>query len=466
MPAHQVAPMPRPGMPQHPHMVQPADSDASYAERARARRSRKPNDKNLPEGVEACIIDPDVALRYRELRELERRLDATMTRKRLDIIESVGRESKRFRTMRVWISNTVEDQHWQGNDLSMDAFDLSPSMDASYRVKIEGRLLDDADEDGVSVPDDKHDAAAAPNTKQARCRFSHLFKQMNVEFETSQNKRSADQAVAWTKPDGGKGPQSAQATAADFDELTFKRNGDENMNIVINLVRHEDPERYQLSPALAEVIDASHATRQEATLALWDYIRLMGLQDEEDKRNFRCDDALKRVTQVDVGSLPNLAAYIESHLGPLPPVSLAYTVRVDEEFHTNPQPTVYDIQVAVDDPLRAKLLEMINNPTYGQSLREIRELDGDLATLVMAISSSKAKHSFFTSLGDDPVTYLRNWLSSQKRDLEVIMGEAPRGGGEDAASSEWRKGGPDGVWGSSNAHESVQVMLSKGPLAR
>lgn len=94
MPAHQVAPMPRPGVPQHPHIVQPADSDASYAERAKARRSRKPNDKNLPEGVEACIIDPDVALRYRELRELERRLDATMTRKRLDIIESVGRESK------------------------------------------------------------------------------------------------------------------------------------------------------------------------------------------------------------------------------------------------------------------------------------------------------------------------------------------------------------------------------------
>lgn len=348
----------------------------------------------------------------------------------------------------------------------MDAFDLSPSMDASYRVKIEGRLLDDADEDGDSVPDDKHDTAAAPNTKQARYRFSHLFKQMNVEFETSQTKRSADQSVTWTKPDGGKAPQSAQATAADFDELTFKRNGDENMNIVINLVRHEDPERYQLSPALAEVIDAAHATRQEATLALWDYIRLMGLQDEEDKRNFRCDDALKRVTQVDVGSLPNLAAYIESHLGPLPPVSLAYTVRVDEEFHKNPQPTVYDIQVAVDDPLRAKLVEMINNPTYGQSLREIRELDGDLATLVMAISSSKAKHSFFMSLGDDPVTYLRNWLSSQKRDLEVIMGEAPRGGGEDAGSSEWRKGGPDGVWGSSNAHESVQVMLSKGPLAR
>lgn len=94
MPVHQVAPMPRPGMAQHPHLVQPADSDASYAERARARRSRKPNDKNLPEGIETCIIDPEIASRYKELREFECRLDATMTRKRLDIIEAVGRESK------------------------------------------------------------------------------------------------------------------------------------------------------------------------------------------------------------------------------------------------------------------------------------------------------------------------------------------------------------------------------------
>lgn len=94
MPPHQAAAMPRPGMPQqHPHHPQ-AEVDASYAERAKSRRSRKPNDKNLPEGVENCIIEPDVAVRYKDLRELERRLDATMTRKRLEIIESVSRETK------------------------------------------------------------------------------------------------------------------------------------------------------------------------------------------------------------------------------------------------------------------------------------------------------------------------------------------------------------------------------------
>jgi hypothetical protein len=58
------------------------------------RRSRKPTDKNLPDGVEDSVIDAEVVHRYKALREVERKLDATMTRKRLDIIDSVNRSSK------------------------------------------------------------------------------------------------------------------------------------------------------------------------------------------------------------------------------------------------------------------------------------------------------------------------------------------------------------------------------------
>lgn len=56
-------------------------------------RARKPTDKTLPEGVETCVLT-DGAHRYRELRDLERRLDATITRKRLDVLDSVGRSVK------------------------------------------------------------------------------------------------------------------------------------------------------------------------------------------------------------------------------------------------------------------------------------------------------------------------------------------------------------------------------------
>lgn len=63
-------------------------------ENERAKRmSKQPTDKNIPEGVEEYIIGDGVQ-RYRELRELERRLDSTMTRKRLDIQDAVNRNVK------------------------------------------------------------------------------------------------------------------------------------------------------------------------------------------------------------------------------------------------------------------------------------------------------------------------------------------------------------------------------------
>ena len=86
-----------------------------------------------------------------------------------------------------------------------------------------------------------------------------------------------------------------EPTTAEFDEFCFKRDGDEKLNISINLVRHEEPERFLLSPELAAVVDMHEASRQEAMMAVWEYIRFYGLQEDEEKRNFRCDDLLKKV---------------------------------------------------------------------------------------------------------------------------------------------------------------------------
>lgn len=119
------------------------------------------------------------------------------------------------------------------------------------------------------------------------------------------------------------------------------------------------------------------------------------------------------------------------------------------------------MRVAVDDPLRAQLVPFVTTPAYASALKEVVGMDEQLATLISAVASSKAKHSFFTSMSQDPTNFVRNWMSSQKRDLEIIMGEATRGGGEDATGDDWRRGGRDSVWTTSNARESVSVMLAK-----
>lgn len=73
-------------------MAQQQQQAAMQVEMAK-RRSKKPTDKNLPDNIDDCTIG-DMAAKYRELRDFERRLDATMTRKRLDIVDSVNRSVK------------------------------------------------------------------------------------------------------------------------------------------------------------------------------------------------------------------------------------------------------------------------------------------------------------------------------------------------------------------------------------
>ncbi|PHH81301.1 hypothetical protein CDD83_3617 [Cordyceps sp. RAO-2017] len=269
-------------------------------------------DKNMPDGVEECIVNPDGVQRYRDLREVERWLDATTTRKRLDASENFSRgHTKLLKTLRIWISNTVEDQVWQSNGLNVDAFDFTPNMEASYRVRIEGRLLDEREHEfskpetsgvlGVSSTPQQDESSTAVSVecglKDHKHRFSYFFRALSVDFDRSRFRNGAEQNIEWKKPETtvkGHAPGSLPAIV-DFDELTFKRNGDENTNITINLYRHEMPERYQLSPELAEVVDMKDATQQEAVMGLWEYIRFWGLQEDEEKRNFRCDELLKQV---------------------------------------------------------------------------------------------------------------------------------------------------------------------------
>jgi SWI/SNF-related matrix-associated actin-dependent regulator of chromatin subfamily D len=261
---------------------------------AAARRSRKPNTREMPEDVEEWIIGDGVQ-QYKSLREVEKRLDHSMLRKRLDIQDSVNRTVKRQKIMRLWISNTAKSQPWQGGTLDDSGFDFGNAGEGTWRVTVEGRLLDDDseaaspleesdDEDEDMHDDDDKEKSTA--VKQPRQKFSHFFKALSVEYDRSKNISTDPTAqVDWKK----------QANV-DFDCIEFERKGDENMNITINLVRDEQPERFRLSAALARTLDLEEADRAEVVMGLWDYVKANGLQEDEERRNVRCDQALKLVS--------------------------------------------------------------------------------------------------------------------------------------------------------------------------
>lgn len=85
---------PHPSVPLTQAQIAQQQQAQAHASELAKRRSRKPTDKNLPDGVEDSIVDPEGVQRYRDLRDVERRLDSTMTRKRLDVVDSATRNTK------------------------------------------------------------------------------------------------------------------------------------------------------------------------------------------------------------------------------------------------------------------------------------------------------------------------------------------------------------------------------------
>ena len=250
------------------------------------RRARKPTDRNIPEGVEDLVIGEGVN-QYKELREVERKLDYAMMRKRLDIQDSVSRNVKRQKTMRIWISNTCENQAWQRGALDENSFDFNSGADSTFKVKVEGKILDEADDDDQDSDNEQIDKPK--DSAKSSKKLSHYFKHIFVEYDKSRGMPGQNidpgMQIEWKKT-----PQSSE-----FDCLEFTRKGDENMNVTINLVRDEQLERYRLSQALSGALDMEEADRAEVVMAIWEYVKAMGLQEDEERRHVRCDDRLRQV---------------------------------------------------------------------------------------------------------------------------------------------------------------------------
>jgi SWI/SNF-related matrix-associated actin-dependent regulator of chromatin subfamily D len=464
--------------PQHPQPPQQyANVNMQAQQRAEAERREKmrriaknPTDKNIPDGVEDVCIGDGVA-RYRDLRDLERTLDATMMRKKLDVMDSKHHSrASRHGTMRIWISNTAENQPWQSTGIDADAFDFESDTQATYRVKIQGRLLDGDADEGLEDDEDDEDAmdletSEAKEKPAAKPKlFSQYFNSITIDLDRAKTLQPDNfTQIEWKRP------ENSTAKESNFSELEFERKGDDNINITVNLQRYQNPEMFRLSKPLAELLDTDEEDRAGVLMGIWEYARSQHLQQDDDERKFACDAKLKALFNgQDSFYFPNLPQLIKPHLSTIPPLQLQYTIRVDkdylapsEEDKKPSEPTVYDVQVALEDPMQPLFQDILRRPDSIQTLQEIQKIDEQLVLLMGAIGQSKAKHAFFTSMSKDPVAFFKRWLSSQKRDLEVLLGEATRGGGEDASGEEWRRGGADGVWGSEVAKESVALWLAR-----
>ena len=302
---------------------------------ARKIRATRPTDKNIPEGVKKIIVGDGVE-QYKKLRSVERKIDGVMMRKRLDMEDAKSGQSitsagwgsypglsrGKNIALRVWISNTVENQPWQSSDMEEGAFDFSMESEARYKVRIQGKILDEEedDEDGKSDDgfederkgsDDIMDAATegqtngelAPEKKpqlkleepKKKTKFSQLFKSITIDFDREPNQQPEQMSqIVWEN----KGAQSS--IKDNFDTLEFERKSDENINCRISFYRdeHQWAEKHLLSKPLSELLDTTEDDRTSIMMGIWEYVRINGLQQDEEKRQIHCDERMRAVSSL------------------------------------------------------------------------------------------------------------------------------------------------------------------------
>ncbi|KAG0372278.1 SWI/SNF complex component snf12 [Mortierella sp. AD032] len=347
------------------------------------------------------VIVPESKL-YTELLEFEKKLDATIMRKRLDLQETLNKPVKTKRTLRIFISNLAHDQETPESDDDEPRLDSGPTP--SWTLKVEGRLVDEAN-------------ASAYKNRQTSRKFSSFFRSVMIELERDSNLYPNGNFVEWHK----------SANQADVDGFEIKRHGDENVKVKVILHVDNSPERFKLSPELADVLAIDVETRPGIMMALWQYIKFHQLQDPEDKRNINCDQKLATLFGQPKISFPALPELIGRFLSPPDPIVLEYTVRVDKPYHLSSH--CYDLDVELDDPtFKSKISNLLSSTSLNAANntlpKQIHAQDEQIMQYIQSMQNSKTKRDFLLRFANDPADFLDRWVASQSRDLEVILGES------------------------------------------
>lgn len=239
--------------------------------------------------------------------------------------------------------------------------------------------------------------------------MTSFFRSVIIELDRDPNLYPEGNIIEWQK----------QLNTPDFDMIEIKRKGDMNVKCKIILNLDSNPQKFKLSPALADLLDVKMETKPHIVMGIWNYCKNHKLQDVEDKRLIRCDNRLAQIfgyPQLHFSQLPEL---ITPHLSRPDPVVIDYTIRVDKPLSQSSK--CYDIDVELDSPVRQKMMNIVSST---QTQKEIMGLDDKIVQCVQSINNSKIKRDFLIQFSKEPVEFINKWIASQARDLEVILGES------------------------------------------
>lgn len=278
-------------------------------------RTAQPTDTYLPTYL--LDIVPELEL-YQQLLDAEKKLDMYLVRKKIDLRQNIAQwshqhrsrdslnhhDSTKVRYLRIFVSNIAENQPWQ-----------DPSRDfgnASWTLRIEGRLLDDVKADDPSRPKFSsfiQDIAVDFKLKDEGNKIAKSLKtdglslldpiQSNGEAPSADGNSSGITGEPLQQQEKREQPlqnfTNRQPTSddkivtavewhydpsnpVDFDGLDIKRFGTENVECTITIqLRGFTGSCLEYSPELSLVLGTSHGSLHDAVYALYKYILINDL---------------------------------------------------------------------------------------------------------------------------------------------------------------------------------------------
>ncbi|XP_070212154.1 SWI/SNF-related matrix-associated actin-dependent regulator of chromatin subfamily D member 1-like isoform X3 [Littorina saxatilis] len=402
--------MPRPGMspgmPPPPPGMQggmdrkrpaPPDPRAAAQQQLKAKKKKKIADKILTQRVRDLVPESQA---YMDLLAFERKLDATIMRKRLDIQEALKRPMKQKRKLRIFISNTFFPPK-EGED--------GEESVPSWELRVEGRLLEDAA------------TAKLSDANKVKRKFSSFFKSLVIELDKDLYGPD-NHLVEWHRT----------ASTQETDGFQVKRPGDQNVKCTVLLMLDYQPMQFKLDPRLARLLGIHTQTRPVIINALWQYIKTHKLQDPYEREYINCDKYLEQIFDTKKMKFAEIPSKLHPLLMPPDPIvinhvitwrdkgtpwnkSLTSAVRL--EGPDAKRTACYDIDVEVDDTLKQQMNSFLLS---AQSQQEIAGLDNKIHETVETINQLKTNREFFLSFARQPQEFLNNWLISQTRDLKTM----------------------------------------------
>ncbi|KAB0402602.1 hypothetical protein E2I00_009642 [Balaenoptera physalus] len=383
----------RPGMP--PTMMDPfrkrllvPQAQPPMPAQRRGLKRRKMADKVLPQRIRELVPESQA---YMDLLAFERKLDQTIARKRMEIQEAIKKPLTQKRKLRIYISNTFSPSKAEGDSAGTAGTPGgNPAGDkvASWELRVEGKLLDDP-------------------SKQKR-KFSSFFKSLVIELD-KELYGPDNHLVEWHR----------MPTTQETDGFQVKRPGDLNVKCTLLLMLDHQPPQYKLDPRLARLLGVHTQTRAAIMQALWLYIKHNQLQDGHEREYINCNRYFRQIFscgRLRFSEIPMKLAGLLQHPDP---IVINHVISVDP--NDQKKTACYDIDVEVDDPLKAQMSNFLASTTNQQ---EIASLDVKIITDVIGNPEEERRAAFYHQPWAQEAVGRHIFAKVQQRrqELEQVLG--------------------------------------------